>query len=121
MPSNNSKYTEEFREQTVKYIFDNGKSATAAAEELGIDKNTVCSWVRDYRRKHNMPTYAEERGIKSKPPKDSIELKQRIKDLERQLKEKDKIIEEQNNKLKEEQEKIEILKKSLHIFMQPHE
>ena len=28
MPSNNSKYTEEFREHTVKHIFETGKSAT---------------------------------------------------------------------------------------------
>jgi transposase-like protein len=51
MPSNNSKYTEEFREQTVKHIFERGKSATRMAEEMGIDTNTVCRWVRDYRRK----------------------------------------------------------------------
>ena len=59
MPSNNSKYTEEMREQTAQYIIESGKSATSVAEELGINKNTVCSWVRAYRRKHNMPTYAE--------------------------------------------------------------
>ena len=88
MPSNNSKYTEEFREQTVKHIFETGKSATRTAEEMGIDTNTVCRWVRDYRRKYNMPTYAEEKGIRSKPPKDSIELRQRIKELEAKLKEK---------------------------------
>lgn len=88
---------------------------------MGIDTNTVCRWVRDYRRKHNMPSYAEEKGIKAKPPKDSAELKLRIKELEKQLKEKEKLIETQNKKLKEEQEKIEILKKSLHIFMQPQE
>jgi len=35
MPSNNSKYTEEFREQTVKLIFETGKSATRMAEEMG--------------------------------------------------------------------------------------
>ena len=37
MSSNNSKYTEEFREQTVQYIFATGKSATRMAEEMGID------------------------------------------------------------------------------------
>jgi len=79
MPSNNSKYTEEFREQTVKLIFETGKSATRMAEEIGIDTNTVCRWVRDYRRKYNMPIYAEEKGIKTHPPKDSIELRQRSK------------------------------------------
>jgi transposase len=121
MPSNNSKYTEEFREQTAKMVIETGKSATSTAEEMGIDTNTVCRWVRDYRRKYNLPTYAEEKGIRSQPPKDSMELKQRIKDLEAKLKEKDKEIEKQKQRVREEQEKIEILKKSLHIFMQAHE
>ena len=57
-----------------------------------------------------MPTYAEEKEIRSQPPKDSIELKQRIRDLEAKLKEKDKEIERQKKKTREEQEKIEILK-----------
>jgi len=121
VPSNNSKYSEEFREETVKYIFETGKSATGVAEELGIDKNTVCRWVRDYRRKHNMPSYAEEKGIRKLPPKDSMELKQRMKELERQLKEKDKEKDRLIKQLEDEKEKIEILKKSLHIFMQPQE
>lgn len=55
MPSNNSKYSDEMREKTVKYIFDSGKSATTVGEELGIDKNTICRWVRDYRRTNKMP------------------------------------------------------------------
>lgn len=54
MPSNRSKYSEEMRTQTAAYILELGKSATSVAEELGIDVNTVCRWVRDYRRKHNM-------------------------------------------------------------------
>ena len=33
MPSNDLKYTEEMREQTVKFIFETGKSATSVAEE----------------------------------------------------------------------------------------
>ena len=38
----------------------------------------------------------------------------RIKELERELRKKEK-------ELSDEKEKVEILKKSLHIFMQPHE
>ena len=68
MPSNNSKYTEEMREQTAKLIIETGKSATSFAEETEIDINTVCRWVRDYRRKHNLPSYAESKGIKPKHP-----------------------------------------------------
>lgn len=121
MPSNNSKYTDEFREQIALRILNTGQSATSMAEEMGIDTNTVCRWVRDYRRKHNMPSYAEEKGIRTLPPKDGMELKQRIKEPERQLKEKDKEIEKKKKEPADEREKIEILKKSLHIFMQPQE
>ena len=56
MPSNNSKYTAEFREQIAVRILETGQSATSMAEE---------------------------KGLRISPPKDSIELKQRIKDLER--------------------------------------
>ena len=121
MPSNNSKYTEEMREQTAKFILETGKSATSVAEEMGIDTNTVCRWVRDYRRKHNMPSYAEEKGIRTNPPKDSLELKIQNKELEAKLREKEKEIKRLNTVIQEEREKIEILKKSLHIFMQQSE
>lgn len=111
MPSNNSKYTDEMREQTAKLIIETGRSATSFAEEMGIDINTVCRWVRDYRRKNKMPSYAEVKGIKPQHPVSDRELIQRNKDLERELKKKEKL-------LAEEKEKVEILKKSLHIFMQ---
>ena len=101
MPSNNSKYSEEMRNQTAAYILENGKSATKVSEELGLDKNTVCRWVRDYRRKHNMASYEEEKGIKAKPPKDNAELTNRIKELEKQIKEKDKEIERQRKKVED--------------------
>ena len=105
MPSNNSKYTEEMREQTVKLILESGKSASSFAEETGIDKNTVYRWVREYRRKHRLPTYAESKGIRSKHPVSERELIHKNKELERQLKQKEKLLEE-------EKEKVEILKKS---------
>jgi transposase-like protein len=119
MPSNNSKYSQEMREQTATYILESGKSATRIAEELGIDTNSVCRWVRDYRRKHKLPSYAEEKGLKPKPPKDNAELTLRIRELEKQLKDKDKEIKLQKKKVEDERVKVEILKKSLHIFMQP--
>ncbi len=114
MPSNNSKYTQEIREQTARYILENGKSATSVAEEMGIDTNTVCRWVRDYRRSHNMPSYAEEKGITKRAPQTEGELMYRIKELERQLKKKEK-------ELQDEKEKVDIFKKPLRIFMQPRE
>jgi transposase len=111
MPSNNSKYSEEMREQTAKLIIESGKSATSMAEDLGIDTNTVCRWVRDYRRVNNCPTYAQAKGFKKKKKKNERELLLENKELERQLK-------KQRKELEDEKEKVEILKKSLHIFMQ---
>ena len=111
MPSNNSKYSEEMREQTAKLIVETGKSATSMAEELGIDTNTVCKWARDYRRTHNLPTYAQAKGIKTSTPKNEREVIMENRELERQVKQFKK-------ELADEKEKVEILKKSLHIFMQ---
>lgn len=105
MPSNNTKYSIEMREQTAKFILESGKSATRVSEEMGIDKNTVCRWVRDYRRKHHLPTYSESMGIKTVSS-------QKDRESSRQLKQKEK-------QIRELQEQVEILKKSLRIFMQP--
>lgn len=102
------------REQTVKYILEKNRSATQVSEEMGIDTNTVCRWVRDYRRKHNLPSYAVTKGMKRAEPKSNTELLYQVKELEREMKKKEKALED-------EKEKVEILKKSLHIFMQPRE
>ena len=114
MPSNNSKYSLDMREQTARFVLETGKSATSMAEELEIDVNTVCRWVRDYRRKNNMPSYAESKGLKRAAPKSQNELLYRVKELEKEAKKHEK-------ELRNEKEKVEILKKSLHIFMQPQE
>lgn len=112
MPSNNSKYSEEMRERTARHILETGVSSTSMAEELGIDTNTVCRWVRDYRRKNKMPSYAESKGMKRSEPKSNSELLYRVKELEKEVKAKEKELENERNK-------VEILKKSLHIFIQP--
>lgn len=114
MASNNSKYSQEVREEIAKFIIESGKSATSVGEEMGIDKNTVCRWVRDYRRKYNFPSYAEEKGILEKKPRDASADAKKIKQLEKDLKKAEK-------QIKEERDKVEILKKCLQIFMQQNE
>ena len=114
MASNNSKYSQEVREETAKFIIESGKSATSVGEEMGIDKNTVCRWVRDYRREYNLPSYAKEKGILEKKPRDASADAKKIKQLEKDLKKAEK-------QIKEERENVEILKKCLQIFMQQNE
>jgi len=112
MPSNNSKYTEEMRDRTVRHILTSGKSGTSVGEELGIDANTVCRWVREHRRKNNLPSYQEEKGItKRTEPKAPTDQKRKIRELEARLRAGEKA-------LADERENVEILKKCLHIFMQ---
>jgi len=85
------------------------------AEELSIDVNTVCRWVRDYRRKHDLPTWHEEnkRRRPGKISQSDADLFWKNKELERDLKRHRKMI------ASLEEEKT-ILKKSLAIFTQPH-
>jgi len=44
--------------------------------------------VRDYRRKYNLPSYAEEKGQARKRTQSAPELKYRVKVLEKALKDK---------------------------------
>ena len=112
MGSNNSKYSEEMRERTARHIIETGVSSTSMAEELGIYTNMVSRWVRDYRRKNKLPSYAESKGIKRSEPKSNAELMYRVKELEKEAKAREK-------ELEAERTKVEILKKTLHIFMGP--
>ena len=87
------------------------KSATKIAKDIGVNPNTICRWVQEYRKQNNLPTYEEERRIR----KVSVEeLAAKNKDLERKLKQREK-------ELADEKETVEILKKSLHIFMRPRD
>ena len=79
MPSNNSKYSPEMRQQTARFILENDRSATSVAEEMGIDTNTVCRWVRDFRRSNSFPTYAQERGIAPARPRGDKEATAKVK------------------------------------------
>lgn len=113
MPSNNSKYSPEFREQTARHIIETGKSATMTAEELGIDIGTVCRWVRAYRKKYDLPTWDEEkRRRKGNQPKEAPDLVWENKKLAKALKLKEK-------QLADIEEENDILKKSLAIFARP--
>jgi len=105
MPSNNSKYSEETRERTAKFILESRKSATSVAEEMGTDKNTVCCWVRDFRRKNHLSSYAEVKVLKQATRRVDKEINKKLKARGKQIVE-----------LEEEEE---ILKKSLRIFTQP--
>ncbi|MCL2526037.1 MAG: transposase [Coriobacteriia bacterium] len=112
MPGRNNKYTPEFRESTSKHIIESGKSVPTVANDLGINKGLLYKWVQDYRRDNNLPTWAEQQGIKPMRKKSESDLLYEKKELERELK-------RQKKENEDHKETIEILKKSLSIFAQP--
>ncbi len=70
-------------------------SSSKAAEDLGINKNTVCKWVKEYRQEHEMPSYEIERKIKKKS---ADELAARNKELEKELKRMEKELADEKEK-----------------------
>ena len=104
-------YNDEMRLQTVKLVLKGEKSATKIAKDIGVNPNTICRWVQEYRKQNNLPTYEEERRIR----KVSVgELAAKNKELERKLTQRE-------HELAAAQATVEILKKSLHIFMRPRD
>jgi DNA invertase Pin-like site-specific DNA recombinase len=47
-------YNSETREQVIKLVLKNEKSAHHIAKELGIGPNTVGRWVNEYRKDHSV-------------------------------------------------------------------
>ena len=78
------KYTQEFKDETAKFILESGKSACSVVAELNIDKNQVCKWVRLYREKNNLLSYVEERRTKIDKSQKEIELERENKRLKNQ-------------------------------------
>jgi len=56
----NSKYTKEFRNETVELIFNSDKSAISIAKDLGINEKTVYNWIKVYKKEHNITTAVNE-------------------------------------------------------------
>jgi len=99
----NVNYPEELKEQVSKIVVEGRSSATGIAIEMGIDKNTVCRWVKEYRKTHGLPEDTERER-----DKELRTMIDRCDELERELRKMKK-------ELADEREKVEILKKVLHI------
>jgi len=74
------RYSKEFKLQAVKRVIEDGVTQTQAAKELGINIETMRSWIHAYRENREEPfvgsgqLHQEDRRIK--------DLERRVKDLE---------------------------------------
>ncbi|PLY04680.1 MAG: hypothetical protein C0625_15930 [Arcobacter sp.] len=52
----NSKYTKEFKDSTIQLVMNGDKSAYQIAQDLDINDKTLYSWLREYKKAHNIHT-----------------------------------------------------------------
>ena len=85
-------------DEVISFQTKKEKTATKIIKDIGVNPNTICRWVQEYRKQNNLPTYEEERRIR----KVSVEeLAAKNKELERKLKQREK-------ELADEKETVEI-------------
>lgn len=81
-------YTAEFKEQAIKLAKEVGNKC--AADELGIPKNTLGTWVHKAKKGEIDP------GAGNQTPETALTLAAEVQELRRQLKERDKEIKRLN-------------------------
>jgi len=80
----NSKYTKEFRNETVELIFNSDKSAMQIAKDLGINDKTIYNWIKVYKKEHNIITPVNE--AKNSKPTPQEEMMAELKKLRAEVK-----------------------------------
>jgi transposase len=53
-PRSRRKFTQEFKEDAVSRVIDQGCSCAEVARRLGVPGNNVNRWVREYRQRHEI-------------------------------------------------------------------
>ena len=73
----NSKYTKEFRGETVKLILNSDKSALQIAKDLGVNDKTIYNWIKVYKKEHNIIVPINETKSNSKSSYDEMAIELR--------------------------------------------
>jgi transposase len=93
MGESRQRFSDEFKEQTVKYIQEQTKTLPQIAEELNIPYGTLRQWMRLHRKFENEPIASRDT-----------------------FREQEQTIQQQAREIEDLQEEIAILKKAMHIF-----
>ena len=54
VPRARRKFTQEFKDDAVSLVIDQGYSCAEVARRLGVSDNNVNRWVRQYRQRHEV-------------------------------------------------------------------
>lgn len=75
-----SKYSKEFRDETVQLVLNSNKSAMQIAKDLGVNNKTMYNWIRVYKQENQIL----ETKVK-KPLTPQEELLKEIKHLRKEV------------------------------------
>lgn len=93
MGEHRQRYSDEFKEQAVKYVQEQTKTVPQIADEMNVPVKTLHQWLSKYRKFENEPLVDRE-----------------------MVRQKDRQLQEQQRQIADLQEEIAILKKAMHIF-----
>ncbi len=82
-PKKQERYTAEFRESAVKLAVESDQPISKTADELGVNQNTLHTWIRKYHRPKQKPV-------------DRVEDEHLYEELKRLRKENKRLVEERD-------------------------
>lgn len=89
----NSKYTKEFRDETVQLVFNSEKTAVQIADDLGINVKTLYNWIKVYKKEYNIKsTISESKSNKKTSQEDMAEELKRLRAENKLLKQERDIL-----------------------------
>ena len=80
--SNKKKFTQEYKEETVKYYEESGKSVKTVSQEMGIGNSTLARWVSKYKKNSGKIESRGSGNHSSNKDKEISRLRKELKDTE---------------------------------------
>ena len=101
MEKSRVRYDQEFKDNAARYCIEKARTISQGAKELNINKNSIFTWVAEYKERTGLKKVEEKEKKEQQKTKES-DYEKRIRELTRQ-------------KL-ELEEDIELLKKVIGMF-----
>jgi len=68
------RYTQEFKDSSIQLALNSEKSAMKIAKELGMSNKTLYTWLREYRKQHNLDTPSRVSNTNKSTASESLEV-----------------------------------------------
>lgn len=76
-----SKYENEFKDKLIRLHLNDGRTLMSLSKEYGVNKATICNWVKMYREEcQTNPTKNEEKDYF----KENLQLRKQLEELEKE-------------------------------------